>query len=284
MARRHHHNSISLFPFLAVLVCAMGALILLLLVSTRKIRHVQQLEQVASMTTNAAAISTVDRSAEIEDLKRQVREAEETVASKLSQAEALQITVNERREQVESVQQGLDDLKVRLLHEDSGTIQASVAETLKGARQLNAREAALLQQLNESEKQLLAKRQLLMRATDASKEAQMILHEKHSALISLRTQVRNSQEKQKTVSGVATLLEFCNPTGTSRTPIVVDISDRGFEVLPNDIAISAADMEGFPVRDNPLLSAILTTHRHRSKNMHCIKLEETENNFVEYYG
>ncbi len=31
-------NSVSLFPFLAVLVCAMGALILLLIVTTRRIR------------------------------------------------------------------------------------------------------------------------------------------------------------------------------------------------------------------------------------------------------
>ena len=39
MARRQHHNSISLFPFLAVLVCAMGSLILLLLVMTQALGH-----------------------------------------------------------------------------------------------------------------------------------------------------------------------------------------------------------------------------------------------------
>lgn len=266
MARRHHHNSVSLFPFLAVLVCAMGALILLLLVTTRKIRHDQQLEQLAVVTTNAAAITKSDPFAEIEDLKRQVREAEEAVASKLAQAEALQATVDGRRNQVESVQRELDDLRKRPIHDDTANIQASVVETLKDARQLSAKEAALLRQLNETEKQLLAKQQLLIKATDASKVAQVLLHEKHSALISLRTHVRNSQEKQKTVSGVATLLEFSNSTGTTRTPIVVDVAEKGFEVLPNSITISTADMEGFPVRDNPLLSAILTTHRYRSKN------------------
>ncbi|MEQ9406307.1 MAG: hypothetical protein RIK87_01220 [Fuerstiella sp.] len=41
MARRNSQNAISLFPFLAVLVCTMGALILLLLVTTRRIRHEQ---------------------------------------------------------------------------------------------------------------------------------------------------------------------------------------------------------------------------------------------------
>jgi hypothetical protein len=38
MSTRRVGNSVSLFPFLAVLVCAMGALIFLLLVVTRQIR------------------------------------------------------------------------------------------------------------------------------------------------------------------------------------------------------------------------------------------------------
>ena len=41
MSRRTSQSSISLFPFLAVLVCTMGALILLLLVTTRRIRNDQ---------------------------------------------------------------------------------------------------------------------------------------------------------------------------------------------------------------------------------------------------
>ena len=44
MARRNSGNTISLFPFLAVLVCTMGALILLLLVTTRRIRNDQEVE------------------------------------------------------------------------------------------------------------------------------------------------------------------------------------------------------------------------------------------------
>lgn len=41
MARRNSQQSVSLFPFLAVLVCTMGALILLLLVTTRRMRQEQ---------------------------------------------------------------------------------------------------------------------------------------------------------------------------------------------------------------------------------------------------
>ncbi|MCA9109748.1 MAG: hypothetical protein KDA52_07360, partial [Planctomycetaceae bacterium] len=38
---RQTEHTVSLFPFLAVLICAMGALILLLLVTTRRIRYQQ---------------------------------------------------------------------------------------------------------------------------------------------------------------------------------------------------------------------------------------------------
>lgn len=44
MARKTSENSVSLFPFLAVLVCTMGALILLLLLTTRRIQKQQSVQ------------------------------------------------------------------------------------------------------------------------------------------------------------------------------------------------------------------------------------------------
>jgi hypothetical protein len=54
MIRRRHKNAISLFPFLAVLVCTMGALILLLLVTTRRIRNDQRYAQSAKVDERPA--------------------------------------------------------------------------------------------------------------------------------------------------------------------------------------------------------------------------------------
>ncbi|MGB4739446.1 MAG: hypothetical protein WBH50_14710 [Fuerstiella sp.] len=55
MARQRTQNAISLFPFLAVLVCTMGALILLLLVTTRRIRNDQM------VVANVEASETSDQ-------------------------------------------------------------------------------------------------------------------------------------------------------------------------------------------------------------------------------
>ena len=81
MARRQHKNSISLFPFLAVLVCTMGALILLLLVTTRKIRNDQlQGQRDVAGVAGAAGPSSVmigpgdraDEAAELDELTQLV--------------------------------------------------------------------------------------------------------------------------------------------------------------------------------------------------------------------
>ena len=75
MARRHHNNSISLFPFLAVLVCAMGSLILLLLVMTRKMRQDQYVEQTAVVESAASEVDA-ELAARIAALEKQISSAE----------------------------------------------------------------------------------------------------------------------------------------------------------------------------------------------------------------
>lgn len=265
MARRQHHNSISLFPFLAVLVCAMGSLILLLLVMTRKMHNDQEKDAAAAVMIASDLSSQTDRVAEIADLEAQIRMAQITLSSLQSQSAAINTSVGERQQQIVTLNDELAGLQEQL-RKCGGGETIGVSETLKEARELKAKEAALLRQLKESERLLYEKQQLLTNADDASKEAELVLQEKHSDLIRLRAQVEDAKTKAATVSGTATLLEFSNSTGTSRTPIVVDVTEKGFEILPNEIRITAAEMEGFPVKDNPFLSAVLTAHRFRSGN------------------
>lgn len=264
MARKQHTNSISLFPFLAVLVCAMGSLILLLLVMTRKMQNDKNAID-AGAEASVLAASVPDRSGEIATLERQLEAAQKSVADRLALAESLSSAVDERRSSIEDLKAELEALQKQLKEAGGGEVHGSVAGAIKDARQLKAQEAALIRQLDVAEKTLLEKRALLAKATEASEDATVLLHEESSALVSLRKQLQSAEEEQQQVSGTATLLEFSNSTGTTRTPIVINVTAKGFELLPNGMSISAAEMEGFPVRDNPLLSAVLTAHRHRTK-------------------
>lgn len=262
MARRHHNNSISLFPFLAVLVCAMGSLILLLLVMTRKMRQDQYVEQTAVVESAASEVDA-ELAARIAALEKQIFSAERNRNSLQANAQAHRSSVDESQVRITDLEAELAQLQAKLEGMDPDA--APVAEALAKSRKLKAEEVALLRQLNETEKRLLSKQQQLANAQDASNEASLALQEKHSDLLKLRDQVDEARSSLAKVSGTSTLLEFSNPTGTERTPIVVDVSGKGFEIYPNGIQITQADMEGFPVRDNPFLAAILTIHQHRSK-------------------
>ena len=263
MARRHHNNSISLFPFLAVLVCAMGSLILLLLVMTRKMRQDQYVEQAAIVGSVASEIDEA-LAAQIAALEKQIASAELNLSSLQANAQALRLSADESQVRITDLESELAQLRKKLEDSDSGTLP--VAQTLEESRKLKAEEVALIRQLKDTEKRLLSKQQQLAKAQDASNEASLALKEKHSDLLKLRDQVDEARNNLAKVSGTSTLLEFSNSTGTERTPIVIDVSGRGFEIYPNGIRITQADMEGFPVRDNPLLSAILAIHQHRSEN------------------
>jgi len=261
MSRRQHHNSISLFPFLAVLVCAMGALILLLLVMTRKIRHDQQM--LAATVDAEIVAASIDRSGEIRALQNQIDAAEQNVTQLKAELARQQQIVADQRSQLLTAQQELTQLKAQI--SSPADDSTDVAELLREIRQLKAEEAALLKELTEAEKRLFDKQQLLARAEEDAANARLKLRQQHSALVSLRAQVQQAKEKAVATDGTSTLLEFSNATGTTRTPIVIDVTSKGFELLPDEVLIGPADMDGFPVRDNPLLSVILTAHRHRSR-------------------
>ena len=95
MARRQHNNSISLFPFLAVLVCAMGALILLLLVVTRKIRQDQRVETVA-VVADSGSNAGLDLSGEIADLEAKIKALQTGLASMQSEEQSITSDITER--------------------------------------------------------------------------------------------------------------------------------------------------------------------------------------------
>ena len=75
MAKRRTDKTISLFPFLAVLVCTMGALILLLLVTTRRIRQKQQATPVEIVVSDSVDGVSVSDAASGDDFGATVMES-----------------------------------------------------------------------------------------------------------------------------------------------------------------------------------------------------------------
>ena len=242
----------------------MGSLILLLLVMTRKIRQDQQAIPEPAAASVVSEEASVSRQREIATLSAEVNSLQLTVQSLRERVKQLEQAVVRHRSAVADKQAQLSGLQSEIRATSSNTKGKAAEELDLELKTLREQESRLVAELSETERGLLEKRDQLARAEDAMKDAEIRLFEKSSALVSLREQVRKAEQAAAASTGTETLLQFSNSTGSSRTPIVIDVTSRGFELLPNGVEITMGDMESFPVRDNPLLSAILATHRHRS--------------------
>lgn len=242
----------------------MGALILLLLVMTRKIRQ----DQHDTLDTVRVAKQDLEQNQrELDSLQAEAFRLSTAVAARQSDSALLQQTLNDLNRQISNVQAEISFLEssVSVIPESGEDSPAdAVLRSMKEIRLLKVRETTLLRQLTETEKRMLLCQQQLDDLRKSGEDATLILRRKNSELIALRKQTEAAESANRLSSGTKTLLEFSNATGTVRTPIVVDVTDGGFVFLPSGMKISPADMEGFPVRDNPFLSAVLAAHRHRS--------------------
>ncbi|MFN5975403.1 MAG: hypothetical protein ACK48U_13220, partial [Planctomyces sp.] len=147
MARRQYQHSVSLFPFLAVLVCAMGSLILLLLVMTRKIRHDQQAELSATRTT-AAAVQPVDRSAELQAMEQNAAELQTRLQGLQQKVTALKSELEQKHQQLAQTRAELAGLQAQL---QAAAAPGAAASTEADLQHLKSEEAELLARLTTAE-------------------------------------------------------------------------------------------------------------------------------------
>ncbi|MEZ6131012.1 MAG: hypothetical protein R3C59_20265 [Planctomycetaceae bacterium] len=299
MARRSSQTKISLFPFLAVLVCTMGALILLLLVTSRRMNQQVNGSDSAIAASDQTSLSDAGfTGTEIDPFVLQpiqtrpaasnAAQSEQTpppgalsiaelppaptsasiLAEKRLKLTALQQQVEQQQELHRNLEQQMAQIRFRLQQAVSGS--ATHESELQDLNQLKHQQSELEQQLVEKQQMLAELTDDLETSSKTVEEAERVLKARESALVSLRKIV--DEAAAAGVNGTdQTVVEFTNSTGTRRSPIIVDVTDAGFELLPAGIRITADDMEGFPGNDNPLLAAVLALHEHRHHDSVSVK-------------
>ncbi len=293
MARRSSNNTISLFPFLAVLVCTMGALILLLLVTTRRLRDDQggQVADVAPNNTGDSAddtktpspfassqweMSPVDDFVITPEVRQPSTNHEFSVAllppTKSKESEEDLVA---RRKQLKDLQERADQevarqnqLRQRIAAANEQLKQSEFGSTNYDAQlaELNAmrqQERRLGEELKAQQQFLVQLKSELDEQSKLTDDGEQLLHRRESALITLR-EIAKDKTSAASVGTDQTTIEFTNTDGTKRTPVIVNVTAAGFEFLPTGVKISMDDMEGFPNSDNPLLSGILAVHDARN--------------------
>ncbi|MEO2012797.1 MAG: hypothetical protein ABGZ53_00345 [Fuerstiella sp.] len=295
MARRRHQNAISLFPFLAVLVCTMGALILLLLATTRRIRNDQrhaqfvQVDERPSPQIESAGLSTSDsvddpeakgltplaaESLSEEDGSLVTPEAVVTspkipgvnsdhsaVAVRQTKIEDLQELLAQESERHRSLQHQVDTAKneLKTYSPEQDDDQTGMSELTA----LRSQQTKLAQELDRRNGDLAQLQSALETSSEKTEQAEGILSSRESALISLRQIAKQAEQQTPALGTDQTIVEFTNSTGTRRSPILIDVTENGFEFQPAGITITTADMQGFPSNDNPLISGVLGVHEWR---------------------
>jgi hypothetical protein len=251
MSRRPKSSqSVALFPFLAVLVCTMGALIFLLLVTTRMI----------SDQAKAEAVAAANPAPQLPLLS--VTSTEPSPSPELPPTYAIEPdepaepTIDVRAIAVEKRQRELDALTAQW--------QGRINE-LNGAREERVRLLSQRQQLSKAAAQRVASMQAelldlevkLGRMTgelSASAVGEGTVKER----IELETQIKELKRRLRAAQQSSSddkfeVVPFDITTGTSRRPILLECTATGLRFIPEDIRITPDDLMGFTPHVNPLV-------------------------------
>ncbi len=231
MSRRHRNNTakVSLFPFLDVLVCTMGSLILLLLVATSRIR--------------AAAVDKAKQAAVMASVKRVEPPAAEPATMIPTEPEPEDDPTPEWQTRVEQLTEERDSLRSRLspLKNQLATAQSAVMRTKVKTASTEDR----LKEIRAQQQAAAAEQQRLQDEIDSMQ----------SDLTDAELRLAKAQERQQTAKSKFAFLPFDGRTGTTKRPILIECTQDHIRFLPEDVRLTPTDLNGFTSGFNPLLIA-----------------------------
>ncbi len=255
-ARRSTTPSVQLFPFLAVLVCVMGALIFLLLVTTRRIRQ-QALERAAAVELQQqfeAGLLTLPR-----DIAPIVPEAEPPEF----EAPPIEIPIAEPPpEPVPLPPAGPTAAELRAEWEQIvGVLQADRERLESQLRQVETTAASTEADANALEaglQEMQRRRDQLKQATEqlGSAGAQQAQRraELDRELSRVDTELRRVRAEQSRAAGRFSIVSYDGQSGTTRRPIVIECTEAGLTFAAEGITVTPQQLNGFTPTYNPLLA------------------------------
>lgn len=257
MSRRPKNSqTVALFPFLAVLVCTMGSLIFLLLVTTRMIRErtTAPAASTASSTQSLPLLVTPESVSPTEPSAPAASVAPPVVLEPGPPAESPVALAAVSREQR---QRELDALiatwqdRVESLNETRDARQQQLTQRQQLQKVAAQRVESLQQELTDAE----------VRLGKLTGELSAFAVQKGSAqeLIDLETQIRELKRRLRAAQQVQPadcqfeVVPFDPISGTSRRPILIECTSTGLKFVPEDVPVRPNDLVGFSPRVNPLV-------------------------------
>lgn len=246
MSRRPSSNVVSLFPFLAVLMCALGALILLLLVTASRI-HDQAVERAreAVESVEVAAVPAVPINPEPEPLPVEPEPLPEPVALP-APLPPPGPTAEELRAQWEQTVADLEQQAARL-----SALLAAEAESVQQGRTRLAAARSQLDDLQRQSATLVVQQADLSATEDDHARRRTALQQELAETERQIEQARRNREQQ---SSQYRILPYDGTSGTTRRPILIECTSTGLTFASEGITLTPEQLNGFAPIRNPLLA------------------------------
>jgi hypothetical protein len=246
MRRRSATTSVSLFPFLAVLLCAMGALILLLVVLTTQIREDVIKAAIALKSPPANVISAPVT------VPPKIERVVVTIPAPPPAPPPLDPNVALR-----SQLQALEAERV-LAEQELETLRAAAAQSQTAL-------AAARQRLDAKRLDLQASQARIAARTNEIRQRETKKEELLEAIQIAQGSLKSALQAADAAEPKVVIVPYDGRLGTARRPILVECTADAIRFLPEDVALSAGDLEGFLPDFNPLLSGAVVLRRYWSE-------------------
>ncbi|QDT65400.1 hypothetical protein [Calycomorphotria hydatis] len=267
-------NPVSLFPFLAVLLCAMGALILLLVIMTRHIHDTRQQSAKEPESVEAppdAIISfsepIVEEPAEVISFEpdwskepplpigevevKEPADVQRVFLTRLKPAlppppdpnEPLRWEIQTLKQQVEMASQSLTDP------------QANAVEMKNEIATGSSRLATVKAAERERKEQLVA-------AQAEADRVRNLLHQAQNELTAMARQFHDKADQRSQETPKFSIVPFDGATGTTKRPILLECSKDGIRFVNEDIMLTASDLDGFNAVQNPIQAGVTALNEY----------------------
>lgn len=259
--RRSSHVSLQLFPFLAVLVCVMGALVFMLVLTSKRLRMAAIARARAALMATADAVPLTEEEPAPQivaallappavpatvpemDVPQVDPAAEAALAAR--RREELAAMIAEWQQRVQSLQDNRDQ-KQTAIQRQKLLVAAAERQVTKLDGELQALEA----QLAKTTGLLSAGSQ---KADPHERERILLEHQ----IQQTRKQLKAAAQQARDAEGKFSIVPFDGKSGTTRRPILIECTAKGYRFLPEGIEILKPDIDGFTERYNPLLAGTL---------------------------
>ena len=226
--------SFSLFPFLAVLICTMGVLLLLLIAISRNIRD------------KAIAAENVKWAPVLDPTLLGLHEAATTdeITEKLQfEAETYDWLTQETLVSKETTIEQLNDARARV-----GAIENSIKRLLGEVERLHEAMKSLMED-NHAPSEDLAK-------------LQQLLAEKLKLREQAEAELKDLQEKHANLKCSYAVVPYRGPNGTFRRPIYIECRANSVVLQPEGIVLQVDDFITPDHRDNPMEMGVRTVRQY----------------------